>query len=134
VSDTTPRYQTNDGGETWIVVTAIDGPTVKEPCAIDVLTTRFINAGVLDTRTVIHAGGRNGGPAFLWRLVDGGKSWQSTDLSQHTKTILDVKFFNENEDLIMRATDADAQKSSAPIISTNDGSATWTTVYQSTRP
>jgi photosystem II stability/assembly factor-like uncharacterized protein len=71
---------------------------------------------------------------FLWRLVDGGKSWQSTDLSQHTKTILDVKFFNENEDLIMRATDADAQKSSAPIISTNDGSATWTTVYQSTRP
>jgi photosystem II stability/assembly factor-like uncharacterized protein len=134
VSDTTPLYQTTDGGDTWTPVAMIDGPTVKGLCAIDVLQTRFINSGVMEQRTVIHAGGRVGGPAFLMRSMDGGKSWKSIDLSAHTKMILDVKFFNENEGFIMGATDADAEKSSALILATKDGGTTWRKVYQSKRP
>jgi photosystem II stability/assembly factor-like uncharacterized protein len=133
VTDTTPLYVTQDGGETWNAVTGIDGPTVKGLCAIDLLRTQFINSGVMDSRTVIHAAGRVGGPAFLLRSMDGGKTWKSSDLSEHTKMILDVKFFNENEGLIMGATDSDPAKSNALIIATRDGGATWQKVYQSNR-
>jgi hypothetical protein len=48
VTDTTPLYMTDDGGDTWRAVSAIDGPMVKGLCAIDVLHTKFINSGVLD--------------------------------------------------------------------------------------
>jgi photosystem II stability/assembly factor-like uncharacterized protein len=134
VTDTTPLYMTDDGGDTWRAVSTIDGPTVKGLCAIDVLHTKFINSGVLDSRTVIHAGGRVGGPAFLLRSLDGGKTWKSQDLSAHTKMILDVKFFDENRGFIMGASDTDTEKSNALIIATQDGGATWKKVYQSTRP
>jgi photosystem II stability/assembly factor-like uncharacterized protein len=133
VTDTTPLYLTNDGGDTWTAVAGIDGPTVKGLCAIDILRTRYINAGVLEERTIIHAGGRVGGPAFLMRSLDGGKTWKSTDLSAHTKMILDVKFFNENEGFVMGATDANSENSNALIIATKDGGATWTKVFQSNR-
>ncbi len=134
VTDTTPLYMTDDGGESWHAVSTIDGPTVKGLCAIDLLHTQFINSGVLDSRTVIHAGGRVGGPAFLLRSMDGGKTWKSQDLSAHTKMILDVKFFDENRGLIMGASDTDTEKSNALIIATQDGGATWKKVYQSNRP
>lgn len=134
VSDTTPLYVTDDGGETWRAVAAIDGPAVKGLCAIDVLHTKFINSGVLQNRTVIHAGGRVGGPAFLMRSLDSGKSWKSIDVSAHTSMILDVKFFNESQGFIMGATDTDVEKSNALILATRDGGVTWTKVYQSTRP
>ena len=134
VSDTTPLYVTADGGETWRAVTAVEGPTVKGLCAIDVLHTKFINSGVLQSRTVIHAGGRVGGPAFLMRSIDNGQPWKSMDVSAHTKMILDVKFFDESQGLIMGATDTDVEKSNALIIATKDGGVTWTKVYQSTRP
>ena len=134
VSDTTPLYVTDDGGETWRAVTAVKGPTVKGLCAIDVLHTKFINSGVLQNRTVIHAGGRVGGPAFLMRSIDNGQPWKSMDVSAHTKMILDVKFFDESQGLIMGATDTDVEKSNALIIATKDGGVTWTKVYQSTRP
>ncbi len=134
VTDTTPLYMTDDGGDTWRVVSGINGPTVKGLCAIDVLHTKFINSGVLDSRTVIHAGGRVGGPAFLLRSMDGGKTWKSQDLSAHTKMILDVKFFDENRGFIMGASDTDTEKSNALIIATQDGGATWKKVYQSNRP
>ncbi len=134
VTDTTPLYMTDDGGDTWRAVSSIDGPTVKGLCAIDVLHTQFINSGVLDSRTVIHAGGRVGGPAFLLRSMDGGKSWKSQDVSAHTKMILDIKFFDENRGFIMGASDTDTEKSNALIIATQDGGATWKKVYQSKRP
>ena len=134
VTDTTPLYMTDDGGDTWRAVSSIDGPTVKGLCAIDVLHTKFINSRVLDSRTVIHAGGRVGGPAFLLRSMDGGKTWKSQDVSAHTKMILDVKFFDENRGFIMGASDTDTEKSNALIIATQDGGATWKKVYQSNRP
>ena len=134
VTDTTPLYRTDDGGVTWNPVTNIEGPTVKGLCAIDVLQTKFIDSGVMRTRTVIHAGGRVGGPAFLLRSLDGGATWKSQDLSAHTKMILDVKFFDESQGFVMGASDTDVQQSNALIIATRDGGATWKEVYRSSRP
>ncbi len=133
VKDETPLYETNDGGDTWSAVSSIDGPKVKGLCAIDIVRTQFINAGNLDTRTMIHAGGRVGGPAFLMRSMDAGKSWRSIDVSAHTAMVLDVKFFDENVGFIMGASDANSATSNAKIIMTKDGGATWKTVYQSNR-
>jgi photosystem II stability/assembly factor-like uncharacterized protein len=135
VTDTTPLYRTEDGGATWQPVTAgVSGPAVKGLCSIDVLKTRFINAGVLAERTIIHAGGRVGGPAFLMRSLDGGATWRSSDLSAQAGMLLDVKFFDEANGLLFCGSDADAQRSNGLILQTTDGGSTWREVYRSTRP
>jgi photosystem II stability/assembly factor-like uncharacterized protein len=134
VSDTTPLYQTSDGGQTWQAVAAINGPTVKGLCAIDVLKSRFINAGVLDERVVIHAAGRVGSPAFLMRSLDGGANWRSMDLNNQAAMVLDVKFFDEANGLLFCGSDAATERSNALILRTTDGGNTWQPVYRSSRP
>jgi hypothetical protein len=67
VTDEHPLYKTTDSGVTWTPVTAINGPTVKGICAIDVLKVAYINHGVLDYKTTIRVAGRVGGPAARWR-------------------------------------------------------------------
>jgi photosystem II stability/assembly factor-like uncharacterized protein len=133
VKDETPLYETHDGGDTWSAVTSIDGPKVKGLCAIDITRTQFINAGNLESRTMIHAGGRVGGPAFLMRSMDAGKTWRAIDISAHTAMVLDVKFFDENVGIVMGASDSNSATSNAKIIMTRDGGATWKTVFQSNR-
>jgi photosystem II stability/assembly factor-like uncharacterized protein len=134
VTDTTPLYETRDGGTTWKPVTGLTGPVVKGLCAIDVLHSRFINAGVLDQRVVIHAAGRVGGPAFLMRSLDGGASWRTLDLNAQAGPILDVKFFDEANGLLLCGSDASTERSNALILRTQDGGVTWTKAYQSNRP
>jgi photosystem II stability/assembly factor-like uncharacterized protein len=134
VTDTQPLYRTRDGGVTWAPVANVQGPTVKGICAIDVLKRSFIDSGVLRERTIVHAAGRVGGPAFLMRSLDGGESWKTMDLSALTAMILDVKFFDEMHGVIAGASDADTEKSHARIIATGDGGVTWKTVYESKRP
>jgi photosystem II stability/assembly factor-like uncharacterized protein len=133
VTDTTPLYRTDDGGATWAADRGVQGPAVKGLCAIDVLRSRFINAGVADTRVVIHAAGRVGGPAFLMRSLDGGTSWRTTDLTAQAGMLLDVKFFDEANGLLFAATDAAAERSNALILRTADGGRTWVEAYRSKR-
>ncbi len=134
VSDTIPLYQTYDGGDTWSPVRNITGPAVKGLCAIDILKEPFINAGYLDHKTHIYAGGRVGGPAYLLRSDDGGDSWQSTDLSMYCGMITDIKFFDTNNGIICAATSPAVQESHALILMTTDGGTIWKKVYQSERP
>jgi photosystem II stability/assembly factor-like uncharacterized protein len=134
VIDTTPLYRTDDGGDTWRVAHVDGGAAIKGLCAIDVVSVKFINAGVLDERTVVHAGGRVGGPAHLMRSLDGGKTWTTKDLSAVTAAILDVKFFDDKTGFIMGASAAGIETSSARILKTIDGGQTWQTVYESKRP
>lgn len=134
VSDTNPLYETTDGGKSWQVVRDLPGAPVKGICAIDILKTRFINAGNLDQRTVIHAGGRVGSPASLLRSVDGGKSWRHIDMSPWVAMIVDVKFFDEMNGVVFAGTDPEIEKSHALIVTTRDGGQTWTKAYESARP
>ena len=134
VSDTMPLYETSDGGETWKPVAGVTEQMIKGICAIEIVKKPFINAGKLDYKTTIFAGGRVGSPAFLLKSEDNGTTWQSIDMSRYCKMILDVKFFDEKNGVISAGTDADVQKSNALILTTDDGGKTWTKRYQSNRP
>ena len=133
VSDTTPLYRTRDGGESWEPV-VIDGPPVKGICAIDILKTPFINAGELDHRVTVRAGGRVGTPAALATSRDGGETWTSEDMTAHTAMILDIHFVSERVGFIAGASDGDVQVSKAVILRTDDGGRSWTRVYEGSRP
>jgi len=132
VSDTVPLYRTRDGGQTWTPV-EIQGPAVTGICAIHVHRQPFINAGVLDHRVTIRAGGRVGGPAQLVTSRDGGDTWVSEDLSALTAMILDIVFVSDQVGFIAGASDRDVQKSRAVILRTGDGGRTWARVHEGAR-
>jgi photosystem II stability/assembly factor-like uncharacterized protein len=134
VSDTTPLYQTADGGATWKAVEAIEGPAVKGICAVDVLESKFIDHGVLADRVTIRAAGRVGGPAMMATSRDGGATWTSEDLSAQAGMILDVKFLDERTGFLCASSDANVEVSHARILKTTDGGTSWRVVYESKRP
>ncbi len=134
VTDTTPLYVTRDGGANWSPVAGIIGPEVKGLCAIDVLKSRFINAGNLQERTIVHAAGRVGGPAYLMRSLDGGASWKAIDMNAHLAAITDVKFFDEMNGMVIGGDDANIERSHAVVVTTRDGGVTWQRAYTSARP
>jgi len=133
VTDTHPLYETHDGGSSWKKVGNLPGPPVKGICAIDIIRTKFIDAGVLKERTLIHAGGRVGGPAYLLRSLDGGRNWQNIDLSRWAPMVVDVQFFDEMNGIVFAGTDSAIEKSRALIIATQDGGVTWKKVYEGKR-
>ena len=120
--------------ESWSAVTNISGPAVTGLCAITVVREPFINAGVLDHRNTIYAGGRVGGPAVMVISRDRGESWQSVDLSEHAAMILDITFINPAVGFISAASSTAVDQSNAVILRTEDGGRSWTKVYQSDRP
>ncbi len=134
VTDPVSLYLTSDGGKTWTPASAPEGPAPKGVCAIDVLRAEFINAGVLDRRVTVRAGGRVGGPAVLMTSRELGKSWRSQDLSALTGMVLDVKFVNERTGFICGASSTSSKESNAVILKTSDGGETWRRVYVGTRP
>jgi photosystem II stability/assembly factor-like uncharacterized protein len=133
VKDETPLYETRDGGLTWAATKLPE--FVKGLCAIDIARVQYINHGVSAQRTMIHAGGRVGGPPGLVRSLDAGATWKYIDLSKMIGPILDVKFFNENVGFVMAGTIATtAEDRHAVILKTINGGATWKEVYRSARP
>jgi photosystem II stability/assembly factor-like uncharacterized protein len=132
VTDTVPLYRSDDGGANWVAV-VVPGPPVKGLCAIDVLHTPFIHAGVLAQRAVIHAAGRVGGPAVLLRSLDGGANWVNVALPSTIGMVQDLKFFDAANGLLFAGTDADVSRARALIMLTRDGGVTWQEVYRSTR-
>ncbi len=133
VTDTRPLYRTRDGGKTWNVVESLTEEQIKGLCAIDILKSKFVNSGKLEERTIVHAGGRVGGPAKLARSLDGGETWTVIDMTPYTAMILDVKFFDAMNGIVFGASDADVQASHARILRTDDGGKTWKTAYESKR-
>ena len=134
VTDTTPLYRTTDGGATWSPVTGMSGPQVKGLCAIDILKVGFVNAGTLEYRTMIHAGGRVGGPAHLMRSLDAGGTWKNIDMTPHLAAITDVKFFDEMNGMVIGSDDASIERAHAVVVTTRDGGQTWQRAYTSARP
>jgi len=134
VSDATPLYRTDDGGETWAAVTTIDGPPVVGLCAMEVLREKFVNAGNLDERVRIIAVGRVGGPTAMIYSDDLGKTWSQIDIKAQAAMAFDVHFFDRDHGIIAAASDTDVAQSHALIITTADGGKTWTKAYESSRP
>ncbi|MGZ3933285.1 MAG: WD40/YVTN/BNR-like repeat-containing protein [Bacteroidia bacterium] len=133
VSDTVPIYKTNNGGRTWLPV-AYKGPAVKGLCAIDIYKEPFVNAGKLDYKTHVFAGGRVGSPAFIMVSHDGGTTFTSFDMSSYCSYILDIKFFNLREGIICAASNTELDQNHALILTTDDGGKTWQKRYESKRP
>ena len=134
VTDTVPVYRTEDGGTTWTPVSAIEGSPVVGLCAFDIVAVPFINAGTLDRRPRIVGVGRVGGPAaYIWS-DDLGRTWKQGKLPEIGAMAFDVRFLDEKRGFIASATSAELAESHAIILATEDGGATWTEVYRSTRP
>jgi len=132
-TDTTPLYETRDGGSTWEPA-KIGSATVPGVCAIDILKSRSIHEGNVFERYYIHAAGRANGPAKLLRSEDGGDTWMLIDLSDRAGMILDTKFFDPNIGFVFAGTSGDLSQSNALILKTTDGARTWRQVYRSARP
>jgi photosystem II stability/assembly factor-like uncharacterized protein len=134
VTDTLPLYATQDGGDSWKPVSTIKGEKVKGLCAIEIAYKKFINAGVLDTKPILYAGGRVGGPASFLKSIDLGKTWIAQDMSMHCQMILDIKFVSADTGFVFAGSDPDVEKSNGKILYTTDGGKNWKQVYQSSRP
>jgi photosystem II stability/assembly factor-like uncharacterized protein len=134
VTDATPLYRSEDGGDTWEPVTAIEGAPVVGLCALTVVDVPFVNSGNLDTRPRIVGVGRVGGPAaYIWS-DDLGKSWRQSKLPDIAAMAFDVHFLDESRGFIASSTHADVAQSNGLILATDDGGTTWREVYRSTRP
>lgn len=134
VTDTIPLYRTEDGGTTWLPVTAIEGNPVVGLCAFDIVQVPFINAGNLAYRPRIIGVGRVGGPvAYIWS-DDLGKTWKQGKVPDISAMAFDVKFLDDRHGFIASATHTDVSQSRAQIIATDDGGTTWREVYRSDRP
>lgn len=134
VSDETPLYRTTDGGRSLEAVKGIEAPGMKGLCAIEIVRYPFINAGEPGEKTLIVAGGRVGGPAWLIMSHDLGQTWKSIDLSPQAGMVLDVHFFTDRIGLVAAATSTDVAESRALILRTEDGGETWTKAYEGSRP
>jgi photosystem II stability/assembly factor-like uncharacterized protein len=132
VTDTTPLYETKDGGATWFAA-SIGGAAIPGICSIDILKSRSIHEGDVSDRLYIHAAGRANGPAKMLRSENGGATWALIDLSDRAGMILDVKFLDPNNGFVFAATNADIAKSNALILRTSDGGRSWKEVFRSPR-
>ena len=134
VTDPTPLYRTEDGGETWQPVAAIEGPAVTGLCALEVLREKFVNAGNLDERVRVYATGRVGGPTAFLFSDDLGATWKQTPLPPEAAMAFDVHFFDRSHGVLAAGSSADVTQANALILTTTDGGATWKKAYQSDRP
>jgi len=119
--DNVPLFETNDGGQTFTPVTAIDGPKPAGIC----------NQTKIDDQNLI-AVGRVAGPAHFLKSSDSGKSWKSTDLTSQLASLIDAHFASPSEGIVVGGTAAQPMR--CTVLRTTDGGATFSTVFTSATP
>lgn len=116
-SDRNPLYYTADGGKTLTPVN-LPSPKPLGICGISVVTD-----------SVVYAYGRYFGPPVLAKTTDAGKTWKTYDMSPYASVgLIDGWFWSKDTGFI-----TGQNGPNAVILHTNDGGATWQTVYQATR-
>ena len=133
ITDTTPLYETTDGGISWLPVSGLSNHQIAGVCAIDVLSASSIVEGDIRKRTIIYAAGRANGPAKLVRSDDLGRTWISVVLPEEIGMILDVKFLDPSNGLLFVGTNSDVAKSNAAVLRTSDAGMSWQEVFRSAR-
>ncbi len=116
-SDTIPMYYTSDGGRT---LTPVNFPSPRPGgiCGISVVTD-----------SIVYAYGRYYGPSVLAKTTDAGHTWTTYDMSPYASVgLIDGWFWSKDTGFI-----TGQNGPNSVILHTNDGGATWQTVYSATR-
>lgn len=123
----------------WVGVLASDGPTLYETrdggTTLTDVTSRITPApssfwGVcgLFALDEMHAFGvgEYDGPAVFIKTTDGGQTWQSRNLSSQIGSLIDVRFTDPMNGIIVGGSTGLASGGQAVILGTTDGGETWT--------
>ena len=118
-------FETRDGGQT---VTNISDRIVGNP--ISSLCGLF----ALDDEAVYGVGGISGGSNFV-RTLDGGETWQSTDMSSYANEwLIDVHFFNRQRGIAVggHRKGTGENRINVVILGTEDGGDSWEERFRTT--
>ena len=116
-SDTVAMYSTNDGGKTLTPV-SFPSPRPKGICGISVVTD-----------SVVYAYGRYYGPPVLAKTTNAGATWTTTNMAPYASVgLIDGWFWSKDTGFV-----TGQNGNNSVILHTNDGGATWQTVYAATR-
>jgi len=120
----TRLYETSDAGATMVDVT----PRIAPAIGGGICGLWAVNA---DTAFGV---GQYSGPAYVIRTVDGGATWQSTDLSAIAGSLVDVFFFDSQRGLAVGGTAGADTGGRVLVLATEDGGATWTPRFTGSPP
>lgn len=114
-------YETRDGGVTMVNVTDRIQPALGGGvCGLYALDeTHVFGVGEWD------------GPSYFLKTTDGGASWQSVDMAPYAASLIDVRFTDPMNGLIVGGTNGTRNGGVAVILATSDGGATWTERFRS---
>jgi photosystem II stability/assembly factor-like uncharacterized protein len=120
-----PRlYETTDAAATMVNVTSRISPAI----AGGICGLFAVNA---DTAFGV---GQYSGPAYVIRTVDGGASWQSTNLSPIAGSLVDVYFHDGQHGLAVGGTAGTDVGGRVVVLATENGGVTWTQRYVAAPP
>lgn len=122
-TDSNILYKTSNGGNSWLPVVQLSSAIIKRG---------FCGVQKINDSTAV-AVGRVRGPAWFYKTTDRGNNWSATDLSSVAAGLIDVYFFTPDSGIVVGLTNTNHDSSSAIILSTRNGGATWSPLYKTTR-
>ncbi|MEM6328467.1 MAG: T9SS type A sorting domain-containing protein [Bacteroidota bacterium] len=117
----TRLYETRDGGATMVDVTNRIQPAIGGGvCGLFALD-----------ETYAFGVGEWDGPAYFIKTTDGGQTWQSRDMSAYAASLIDVRFTDPMNGIVVGGTNAVGADGQAIVLATSDGGETWTERFRS---
>lgn len=120
--DTTLIYSTTNGGATWQPEPSVSGAIPRGFCGIHVVND-----------TVVYGVGRVRGPAYFYRTLDGGTTWDVRDLGFHAGGLIDVYFVTVDTGFAVGLTNGNHSLSSGIVLRTTDRGETWMPMHTTPR-
>jgi photosystem II stability/assembly factor-like uncharacterized protein len=121
--DTVILYKTINGGLSWIPEHQLTSSTVRRGfCGMQVFND-----------SIIYAVGRVRGPAWFYKTIDRGQTWNAKNMNGYAAGLVDVYFFTRDSGFAVGLTNITHEQSQAIILKTSNGGDTWDTSYVATR-